>query len=133
MKSTIETAMAKDKNETRTTATNNPRKECNESGNVKKNTKSQSRLTKAINAAVPSVGKMHLSGNKHCTDSNSTTEMKQSLSDIIEISLDTFVELAKTYDSQETLLYAPELQQKVKSANSEFLKGKGKWKPIKAL
>ena len=50
---------------------------------------------------MPSVGKMQLSGNKSYTDL--TNEMKQSLSDITEISSDTVVESDKTYDSQETI------------------------------
>ena len=50
---------------------------------------------------MPSVGKMQLSGNKSYT--YLTNEMKQSLSDIIEISSDTVVESDKTYDSQETI------------------------------
>ena len=50
---------------------------------------------------MPSVGKMQLSGNKSYTDL--TNEMKQSLSDIIEISSDTVVESDKTYDSHETI------------------------------
>ena len=44
---------------------------------------------------------VELSGNKHFTDS--TNEMKQSISDIIEISLDTVFESDKTYDSKETI------------------------------
>ena len=79
--------------------------------------------------------------------------MKQTLSDIIEISLEAVVESdeTKSYDSQETiseektesyvlknlgysktLQHMPELQQKVKSVKSEFLKGKGNLKRIKA-
>ena len=50
---------------------------------------------------MPSVGNIQLSGNKSYTDL--TNEMKQSLSDIIEISSDTVVESDKTYDSQETI------------------------------
>ena len=81
---------------------------------------------------------------------DTANEMKQSLSDIIEISLDTVVESAKTSDSHETisnekaesdffknsgnsetLQHTPELQQNAKSVKSEFQKGKEKWKPIK--
>ena len=50
---------------------------------------------------VPSAGEMQPSNNKFCTDL--TNEMKQSLSDIIEISSYSSIDSAKIYDSQETI------------------------------
>ena len=64
--------ISEEKKETWTTATKHPKKECSELifGNVKNHTKSQSKLTKALNATVLSVGETQHVDNKHRTERN---------------------------------------------------------------
>ena len=100
------TAMATDKKETQTKATKKSRNESNKSGCVRKSmvvnqvkpeTKLPSSVVNALNATVLPAGKTQISCHKYFTDS--ANEKKQSISDIIEISLGTAVDLAKTYST----------------------------------
>ena len=117
---------------------------------MKRYATSQSKFTKAFDATQLSVGERKHVDHKHCTDL--TNEKKQSILDIIDISLDTAIDSTKTYDSQETiseekpdteffentedavtLQHSPVLQQQqTKSVMPVIYKGKGTAKSIKA-